>query len=60
MAAQKSALILLPPEDAEEIEVIVTGDVLVRGGLQVLYAGSSTEPVCFKKLKKNSNASLYL
>ncbi|CAO4368020.1 unnamed protein product [Caenorhabditis nigoni] len=35
----KSALMLLVPEGAEESEVIITGDVLTRGDIQVVYAG---------------------
>ncbi|KAF1770789.1 hypothetical protein GCK72_002612 [Caenorhabditis remanei] len=35
----KSALIILAPEGAEETEVIIPGDVLTRGGIQVEYAG---------------------
>ncbi|CAL2034985.1 CBN-DJR-1.2 protein [Caenorhabditis brenneri] len=35
----KSALIVLAPEGAEECEVIIPGDVLTRGGIQVVYAG---------------------
>uniref|UniRef100_A0A8R1DVW0 D-lactate dehydratase n=1 Tax=Caenorhabditis japonica TaxID=281687 RepID=A0A8R1DVW0_CAEJA len=39
--SQKSALIILAAEGAEEMEVIITGDVLVRAGVKVTYAGLS-------------------
>ena len=62
-----SALIVLAPEGAEECEVIIPGDVLTRGGIQVVYAGLEEKcpktglmkPVCefvktkFSKYKGN-------
>lgn len=39
--AEKTALIIVASEGAEEMEVVITGDVLVRGGVKVTYAGLS-------------------
>ncbi|CAB3404889.1 unnamed protein product [Caenorhabditis bovis] len=39
MASQKTALIIIPAEGAEEMEVSITGDCLVRGDVKVTYAG---------------------
>lgn len=54
--AQKSALIILAAEGAEEMEVIITGDVLARGEIRVVYAGlDGAEPV--RELAENCKKS---
>lgn len=49
----KRALIILASKGAEEMEVIITGDVLERGGIHVDYAGlDGTQPVdCARKAR---------
>ncbi|CAI2347271.1 unnamed protein product [Caenorhabditis sp. 36 PRJEB53466] len=38
---EKTALIIVAADGSEEMEVVITGDVLVRGGIKVTYAGLS-------------------
>uniref|UniRef100_A0A1I7TG59 D-lactate dehydratase n=1 Tax=Caenorhabditis tropicalis TaxID=1561998 RepID=A0A1I7TG59_9PELO len=60
MSDSKHALILLAAEGAEEMEVIITGDVLERGGIRVTYAGlTGAEPVkCARGARIVPNDSL--
>ncbi|EGT52758.1 hypothetical protein CAEBREN_25608 [Caenorhabditis brenneri] len=60
MTEPKSALVVLAAEGAEEMEVIITGDVLERGGIKVTYAGlSGSDPVrCARGARIVPNASL--
>ncbi|CAI5441919.1 unnamed protein product [Caenorhabditis angaria] len=47
----KTAIILLAPEGAEEMEAVITGDVLVRAGVQVQYVGLEANVKCSRGIR---------
>uniref|UniRef100_A0A8R1DTV0 D-lactate dehydratase n=2 Tax=Caenorhabditis japonica TaxID=281687 RepID=A0A8R1DTV0_CAEJA len=56
----KTALIIMAPEGSEEMEIVITGDVLFSGGVKVTYAGlSESEMVkCSRGVRIVPDASL--